>query len=85
MDLFGASQVEKVFIEAPDAETANIIADDNGLFDLPYCNCCGTRFTRVWDYDCVESIPTVMDFYCDSGSNAVIIRSDGTKEVWAKK
>jgi len=84
MDLFGAKQVEKVFIEAPDAETANEIAEDNGLFDLPYCKCCGSRFWPSWG-DYMKNIPDNIEFYLTSGSNAVIIRSDGTKEVWSKK
>lgn len=40
-----------VFIWALSWDDANQRARQIGLFDLPYCDCCGARFQSIWNFD----------------------------------
>jgi len=45
---------EVVAIVANDEDYANIYAEELGMFDLPYCKCCGRRFDNSpyeYNYD----------------------------------
>lgn len=45
-----------VVIEARTAQSANNRAEREGLFDLPYCDCCGPRFRPEDECDAEDTI-----------------------------
>jgi hypothetical protein len=40
-----------VFIFANSFSQANEKAEEIGMFNLPYCDCCGVRFYSLWGYE----------------------------------
>lgn len=50
---------ETVYVEARSAVQANRIADKAGLFDLPYCECCGPRFRSCFEDNAIDDYSIV--------------------------
>lgn len=73
-----------VFIEAEDQDTAEAWAEDIGIIFGWHdsCECCGPRWTRIWDTDDImtreEAIEMAAEQAAQGGHTSFMIWADGT-------
>lgn len=78
-----------VIIEATDYKDANKIAEDKGLFDYSWCECCGERFLSMWDDDDGSEFPMIHNKSVESyksygdGVYARVFYKDGSVKNYA--
>ena len=68
-----------VIIEGRTANSANNRAEREGLFDVPYCSCCGRRFRRTDESYAEVSIEKILRYNHAPGDVIWVWRTNGDK------